>query len=218
MMTALIRKAALTAAGAVFAGGMIAGPTSALAAPQSTANPLGAVSERGHGKGERQLNVRYEAQPNFYYCGPAAVRNALTTMDKNVSQDDLAKEMGTTENGTDSAFQTTKALNEKAGKEVYRTVEVPGRSADDGQTDRLRADIVRAVDDGRSVVANVIGTATDIDGVSHSFEGGHYISVTGYRNDGDQAKVADSANPAQAEYWISTGALADWVASRGYSA
>ncbi len=217
-MTALIRKAALTAAGAVFAGGIIAGPMGAIAAPQNTASPLSALTERGHGKGERQLNVRYEAQPNFYYCGPAAVRNALTTMDKNVSQDDLATEMGTTENGTDSAHQTTRALNERTGKDVYRTVEIPGRSADDGQTDRLRGDIVRAVDDGRSVVANVIGTAVDTDGVSHSFEGGHYISVTGYRDNGDQAKIADSANPAQAEYWISTDTLADWVASRGYSA
>ncbi|MBX7264862.1 C39 family peptidase [Micromonospora sp. Llam7] len=217
MMTTLIRRAALTAAGAVCAGGMVAAPVGALAAPPST-SPLAAVAERGHGKGERQLNVRYEAQPNFYYCGPAAVRNALTAMDKDVSQDDLARDMGTTERGTDSAHLITKALNEKAGRDVYRTVEIPGRAADKAETDRLRDDIVRAVDDGRSVVANVIGTATDTDGVSHSFEGGHYISVTGYRGDGDQVKIADSANPAQAEYWISADALADWIASRGYSA
>ncbi|MFV2099534.1 C39 family peptidase [Micromonospora sp. LOL_024] len=217
MMTTLVRKAVLTAAGAVCAGGMIAGPVGAIAAPHS-ANPLAAVVDRGHGNGERQLSVRYEAQPNFYYCGPAAVRNALTTMDKDVSQDDLAREMGTTERGTDSAHLITEALNNKAGEDVYRTVEIPGRAADDAQTDRLRADIIRAVDDGRGVVANVIGTASDTDGVSHSFEGGHYISVTGYRDDGDQVRIADSANPAQAEYWIDTDTLADWVASRGYSA
>ncbi|MDG4794329.1 C39 family peptidase [Micromonospora sp. WMMD1082] len=218
MMTTLIRKAALTAAGAVCAGGMIAAPVGAIAATAGSTNPLAAVAERGHGKGERQLNVRYEAQPNFYYCGPAAVRNALSTMDKDISQDDLAREMGTTERGTDSAHLITKALNQKAGKEVYRTVEIPGRAADDAESDRLRDDIVRAIDDGRAMVANIIGTATDIDGVSHSFEGGHYISVTGYRDNGDQVKIADSANPAQAEYWISTDALADWIASRGYSA
>ncbi|GIJ30560.1 hypothetical protein Vqi01_57220 [Micromonospora qiuiae] len=216
-MTTLIRKVALTAAGAVFAGGMIAGPTAAIAAPQGT-DPLAVLTERGHGKGERQLKVRYQAQPNFYYCGPAAVRNALTAMDKDVSQDDLAREMGTTERGTDSAHLTTRALNKKSGKNAYRTVEIPGRSADDAETDRLRADVVRAVDEGRSVVANVIGTATDIDGVRHSFEGGHYISVTGYRDKGDQVKIADSADPNQAEYWISTEVLADWIASRGYSA
>ncbi|MEU5949764.1 phytochelatin synthase, partial [Micromonospora sp. NPDC047465] len=29
---------------------------------------------------------------------------------------------------------------------------------------------------------------------------------------------ADSANPAQASYWITTEALADWIATRGYAA
>ncbi|BCJ59866.1 hypothetical protein Jiend_32880 [Micromonospora endophytica] len=216
-MTTLIRKAALTACGAVFAGGMITGPMSATAAPSGT-GPLAALTERGKGTGERQLKVRYEAQPNFYYCGPAAVRNALTVMDRDVSQDDLAREMGTTERGTDSAHLITKALNERSGKNVYRTVELPGPVADDAQTDRLRADIVSAVDDGRSPVVNVVGTGTDTDGTSHTFEGGHYISVTGYRGGGDQVKIADSADPARAEYWITIDALADWAATRGYSA
>ncbi|QOC95116.1 C39 family peptidase [Micromonospora craniellae] len=217
MMTTLMRKAALTAAGAVCAGGMISGPMAAMAATNSS-DVLSTVTERGQGKGERQLKVRYQAQPNFYYCGPAAVRNALSVMDKDVSQDDLAREMGTTERGTDSAFVITKALNNKAGKDVYRTVEIPGQVADEAETERLRADIVRTVDDGRSVVANVFGTAVDTGGGSHSFQGGHYISVTGYRDGGAQVKVADSADPAKAEYWMETDALADWIATRGYSA
>ena len=48
--------------------------------------------------------------------------------------------------------------------------------------------------------------------------GGAEIAVTGYRHGGDQMKIADSADAARAEYWISTDALADWIASRGYSA
>ena len=216
-MTTLMRKAALTAAGAVCAGGMISGPMAAVGATNST-DALATVTERGHGKGERQLKVRYQAQPNFYYCGPAAVRNALSVMDKDVSQDDLAREMGTTERGTDSAFVITKALNNKAGKDVYRTVEIPGQVADEAETERLREDIVRTVDDDRSVVANVFGTAVDLGGGSHSFESGHYISVTGYRDGGSQVKIADSADPARAEYWMDTEVLADWIASRGYSA
>ena len=214
-MTTLLYKAALTVAGAVVAGGVVAGPTGTVAAAQSS-SPL--TADRGHAKGERQLKVRYQAQPNYYYCGPAAVRNALTAMDKDAAQDELAREMGTTERGTDSAYDITKALNKRVGKDVYRTVEIPGRAADEAETDRLRADIVRAVDEGRSVVANVAGTAFDLGGGRHSFEGGHYVSVTGYRDGGAEAKIADSADPAQAEYWIGIDALADWVATRGYSA
>ncbi|MGN9776849.1 C39 family peptidase, partial [Micromonospora sp. H33] len=89
--------------------------------------------------------------------------------------------------------------------------------ADDKQTDKLREDVVRTVDDGRALVANIAGTATDTDGGVHSFEGGHYISVTGYRDNGHQVKIADSADPNQAEYWMTTEALADWIATRGYS-
>lgn len=245
-MTTLIRKAALTVAGAALAGGALAGPATAFAAPASS-TPTTSVSviaergddrgdrnergndrnergndrnDRGYGnrKSERELRVRYEAQPNFYFCGPAAARNALTTMDRDISQEELAREMGTTENGTDSVDLITKALNAKSGKDAYRTIELPTPSADDKQTDKLREDVVKAVDDGRAVVANIIGTATDTAGVAHSFEGGHYISVVGYRDGGETVKIADSANPDQASYWITTEALADWAASRGYAA
>ena len=63
-------------------------------------------------------------------------------------------------------------------------MEISSPKADAKQTDKLRADIVRTVDDGRAVVANIAGTSTDTDGNAHSFEGGHYISVVGYRDGG----------------------------------
>ncbi|MEW2377402.1 phytochelatin synthase, partial [Micromonospora sp. NPDC047812] len=81
MRTDMLRKTALTAAGLAFAGGAIAGPvTTAYAAPADT-KPTTTVSQDRKG-GERELGVRYEAQPNFYYCGPAAARNALSVQGK----------------------------------------------------------------------------------------------------------------------------------------
>ncbi|MEV1160467.1 phytochelatin synthase, partial [Micromonospora chokoriensis] len=74
MRTDLIRKTALTAAGLAFTGGAIAGPVTAAYA-MSDAKPATQTQDRK--SGERELGVRYEAQPNFYYCGPAATRNAL---------------------------------------------------------------------------------------------------------------------------------------------
>ncbi|MEV4199224.1 C39 family peptidase, partial [Micromonospora globbae] len=99
-----------------------------------------------------------------------------------------------------------------------RSVEISTKQADDKQTDKLRTDIVDTVDDGRAVVANIAGTTTDTDGNTHSFEGGHYISVVGYRDGGHEVKIADSADPATASYWMSVDNLADWIATRGYSA
>ncbi|NJC11221.1 5-hydroxyisourate hydrolase-like protein (transthyretin family) [Micromonospora profundi] len=212
MRTDLIRKTALTAAGLAVTGGAIAGPiTTAYAAD---AKPTGQTQN----KGERHLDVRYEAQPNFYYCGPAAARNALSVQGKDISVDAMAKEMGTTEAGTNSINDITPVLNKETGKNnAYRSVEISTPAADDKQTDKLRTDIVRTVDDGRAVVANIAGTTTDTDGNTHSFEGGHYISVVGYTDNGNTVTIADSADPNTASYDITVEHLADWIATRGYA-
>ncbi|MGC5381173.1 C39 family peptidase [Micromonospora sp. DT68] len=214
MRTDLIRKTALTAAGLAFTGGAIAGPiTTAYAADAKPASQT-----KTQGKGERHLDVRYEAQPNFYYCGPAAARNALSVQGKDISVDAMAKEMGTTEAGTNSINDITPVLNKETGKnDAYRSVEISTPTADDKQTDKLRHDIVKTVDDGRAVVANIAGTTTDTNGNTHSFEGGHYISVVGYRDNGTTVTIADSANPNTASYDITIDHLADWIATRGYA-
>ncbi|MFG2168445.1 C39 family peptidase [Micromonospora chersina] len=215
MRTDLLRNTVLTAAGIAATTVGIAGP--AIAAQATPAEKTAQVSTDRKGHGERELDVRYEAQPNFYYCGPAATRNALSVLGKNIDVDAMAKEMGTTESGTNSINDITPVLNKETGKH-YRSVEIRDGKADDKQTDTLRADVVRTVDDGRAVVANIAGTATDTDGNTHSFEGGHYISVVGYRDDGKIVTIADSADPNMASYRMSVDNLADWIATRGYSA
>ncbi|MEH0830739.1 MULTISPECIES: C39 family peptidase [unclassified Micromonospora] len=217
MRTDLIRKTVLTAAGVAATAGGIAGPAlAAHAAP--TENRAAQASADRKPAGERELNMRYQAQPNFYYCGPAATRNALSVQGKEIDVDAMAKQMGTTEAGTDSINDITPVLNKETGKNnAYRSVEIRDNRADGKQTDKLRADIIRTIDDGRAVVANIAGTATDTDGNTHSFEGGHYISVIGYRDNGNTVTIADSANPAQASYRMSVDNLADWIATRGYA-
>ncbi|MFI7519998.1 C39 family peptidase [Micromonospora globbae] len=217
MRTDLIRKTALTAATIAATGGGIAGPAIAAHAAPAEGKPAAQVQNRKD-HGQRELNVRYEAQPNFYYCGPAATRNALSVQGKDINVDAMAKEMGTTEAGTNSINDVTPVLNKETGKNAYHSVEISSPTADEKQTDKLRTDIVDTVDDGRAVVANIAGTTTDTDGNTHSFEGGHYISVVGYRDGGHEVKIADSADPATASYWMSVDNLADWIATRGYSA
>ncbi|MBG6065148.1 C39 family peptidase [Micromonospora ureilytica] len=217
MRTDLIRKTALTAAGLAFTGGAIAGPVTAAYAA-SDAKPAAQTQSDRKPAGERQLGVRYEAQPNFYYCGPAATRNALSVQGKEISVDAMAKEMGTTEAGTNSINDITPVLNKETGKnDAYHSVEISSPDADGKQTDRLRADIVKTVDDGRAVVANIAGTSVDTDGGVHSFEGGHYISVVGYRDGGNVVKIADSADANTASYEVTVEHLADWIATRGYA-
>ncbi len=233
--TPILRKAALTSAGLAFTAGAIAGPvalaTQAHAAPTHTAavhtqnhnnDHSDTHGDRGdHGRDQantsKELRYDYQAQPNFYYCGPAATRNALSADGHTINMDDLANEMGTTEAGTNSAEDTTRALNKVLGTDKYHTTALPNPHVNPEQMDQLQHDIKTTIDDNRALVANVAGTSTDTDGTTHSYEGGHYIAIHGYRDDGRQVKIADSANPNTASYWISTINLANWMATRGYS-
>jgi hypothetical protein len=215
--TPVIRNAALGVAGLAFVGGALAGPaTAAHAAPAETAKPVAVAQDARKPAPEMVLGYDYTAQQNYYYCAPAATRMALTAMGQTPSQDDVAKQLGTTEAGTKSAEDTTRVLNSMGGKD-YHTVSIPGSLAKPREMDRLQADIVRALSDGRPVVANVKGSAVDTDGDLHSYEGGHYLTVTGYGDDGRLAKIGDSAD-RYGEYWMTTIALANWIAERGYSA
>lgn len=209
-MHPFLRKSMLSAAGLLITGGAVAGPAvAAHAAPGQTKPALAAD------RGERRTGYEYQAQPNYYYCGPASTRIALSAAGRSVSQDELAAKLGTTENGTDSALDITRVLNEY-GPARYKTTEISSDVASPEQVERLRADVRAAVDAGRPVVANVLGTAVDTDGVAHSYPG-HYLTVVEYRDDAATVKIADPANPTYPEYWMDVAALANWIAGRGYS-
>ncbi len=213
--TPILRKAALTTAGLAVAGGAIAGPLTATVAHAEPAKP--AAPAAASQSSAKELGVRYEAQSTYYYCGPASTRIALSAQGKNLTQDDVAKKLGTTENGTDSAEDTTRVLNKETGSDTYKTTAIPGKSASSSDLDQLKTNVKNSVDNNRAVVANIAGTATDIDGVSHSYAGGHYVSLVGYRDNGEAVKISDPANPNQSSYWVDSADMANWIATRGYS-
>ncbi|GIG91633.1 hypothetical protein Pen02_65690 [Plantactinospora endophytica] len=184
----------------------------AKAAPASTPSKPPAPPE------SKLLDYQFQAQINGWYCGPAATRIALTVRDKQPSQDAVAAELGTTMSGTNSAEDTTRALNEITGTDFYRTTAIPGGAATPAQMDKLQGDVVHAVTSGYAVVVNIAGSVTDLDGGWHSYPGGHYLTVVGYRDDGRTVKIADPAIPGEdSNYWLSTIDLANWAATRGYS-
>ncbi|MEV4715034.1 hypothetical protein [Micromonospora sp. NPDC049374] len=104
------------------------------------------------------------------------------------------------------------------GSEVYQAGELSADSVTPDQVQRMKADLKAAVDNGRVAVVNVIGAGTDLDGVERSFPG-HYLTVVAYEGAGEKVKIADPWQPVgDGTYWMDVEALANWAASRGYSA
>ena len=104
------------------------------------------------------VDYQYQVQTNYYYCGPAATRIALTALGANPGQDAVAGRLGTTVFGTNSAHETTRVLNEMAGTDFYQTRTISGPRATPAEMDQLQADVVRAISSGHAVVANIAGT------------------------------------------------------------
>ncbi len=158
-------------------------------------------------------------QPNAWYCGPAATRIALTAHGHGPTFDDIARDLGTTRSGTASIFEVTRVLNHVYGYERYESVELSQRAVTGRQLKKMRNDVVRAINDGDPVVANIIGTVTDTVGEVHSYEGGHYVTITGYADEGRTVTVTDPADRVGGnEYQVPLPVMAGWVGSRGYTA
>ena len=164
------------------------------------------------------LQTDVQLQPNYFYCGPAATRIALTAHGVAPTQDQVAQALGTTTSGTNSAFDITRVLNQALGAGRYQTTEIAGQRATPQQMDKLQRDIVLAINQGDPVVANIAGTMQDTAGEVHSYEGGHYLTVIGYADQGRTAVIGDPADAVGSPvYQLSTIDLANWIASRGYS-
>ncbi|MEV0136393.1 C39 family peptidase [Dactylosporangium sp. NPDC050688] len=167
----------------------------------------------------KELAYRFAWQENFYFCGPAATRIALTARSMYPSQSEVAQSLRTTVNGTDSADDTTRTLNAYTKSSFYKSHYITGQSATQAEIDRMQADIVNAIANGYAVVANITGSAVDDKGGSHAYPGGHYIAVVGYSNGGKTVKIADPADAlGVGHYTLTTAKLAHWTALRGYSA
>jgi Peptidase_C39 like family len=165
-----------------------------------------------------ELYHQYGVQTTEWYCGPAATRMALSARGVYPSQDALANKLGTTVDGTRSAAEIARVLNEMTRTSNYQATSIPSKSVTHSQVEKLRADVVEAIGHGYPVVMNVVGSGTDVDGTTRTFAGGHYITVVGYQDNGDRVKIADSANPNSASYWMTTSELANWAGTRGYAA
>ena len=163
------------------------------------------------------LDYDYEAQNTYYNCGPAATRNALSAAGIDRTQKELGAELGTTEMGTNSAQDTTRVLNAEVKGSPYRTRMFAGAPSS-AQMDQLQADVVKAITDGpgrggqrrRGRHRHQRRLALLRRRALHRRRG-----LQGQRPHRTNRRLGEPADPS---YWITTIGLANWIASRGYSA
>lgn len=157
-------------------------------------------------------------QETGFWCGPASTQIVLTARGIDVPEQELALELGTTTNGTDWIGQISQVLARRSGQ-PYITVEMPNDPPSRAQVDRLWDDIVRSIDGGNGVVANIVAPASNHPPGYPNYTIYHYFAVMGYNLDGRQVYVADPARfGGYSEYWFTVEKLASMITPKGYSA
>ncbi|CAM06456.1 peptidase C39-like protein [Saccharopolyspora erythraea NRRL 2338] len=208
-----MRRLLVVAATAVLAGAPAL--PAAAAAPEAPAQVRVAAA--------KSLDVDYQVQETGYWCGPAATRIALSARTGDLpSQETLAAELGTTENGTDHISQVTGVLNNRlsgTGSE-YSTVEMPDDPPTQEQKDKLWSDIVADIDSGHAIVANIVAPpGNQPPGYPPGQTIYHYFTVIGYDSENMTVHIADPASFSGNQlYWLSFDQLSTLIPPKGYSA
>ena len=136
------------------------------------------------------------SQDTGYWCGPATVQNILAGLNIKSDEAQLAREMGTTVNGTNSISQLEKVLDSRVPAARYTSVYPKGRPAAERRT-QFWWDIVRSIDNGFPVAVNIVAPAGKyLKGVKGSpspnvtFESWHYIEVAGWSDEGRDGRTS----------------------------
>ena len=167
----------------------------------------------------RVVDVTYETQSTGYWCGPAATKMALSARINPPTQTALANQLPTSTNGTDWIGQVTRTLNTNLRASWYVTRELPNDPPTPAQRDRLWFDLVRAVDNGFPLVANIVAPASNHPPGYPNYTIYHYVTVNGYNRATRQAYISDSADfGGNKQYWIPFDQLATLIPPKGYTA
>jgi hypothetical protein len=218
------KLAASAAALTVMLAVPLLGPATAGAAveatgPAVTAKPAAAdLAQEPRAMGEVILNVDYQVQETGYWCGPAAVRIALSARGIYRSQADLAAELGTHTGGTDWIGQVTRVLSNYVG--WYETKEMPNDPPTQAQKDLLWRDIVLNINNNYPIVANIVAPpGNQPPGYPPDQTIYHYFTVIGYNDIDRTVLIADPASFGGYQfYWLTFDHLASLIPPKGYSA
>ena len=129
----------------------------------------------------KELPVNYAAQLTGYWCGPAATRIAMSAKTGDLpSQAELAKELRTTENGTDHVGQVADGLNKLLAPTGahYVAKDLSERQQSPEMSNELWNDTVRNIDEGKAMGLAAYGKPKHLDLVrEHIMMGEHGVRI-----------------------------------------
>ncbi|MCU1640922.1 MAG: uncharacterized protein JWN03_1197 [Nocardia sp.] len=167
---------------------------------------------------EHVLPHQYSPQETGYWCGPASTQIALTCRGIQVTEAELADEIGTGTDGTDWIGQITAVLAHRTGQ-AYVTRDIPNDPPTQPQREQLWSDVVASIDAGAALVVNIVAVPGNRPPGYPAQTIYHYVCVVGYDDHAHTVYVADPARFSGIEhYWLSLDQLATLIAPKGYAA
>ncbi|QMU19358.1 C39 family peptidase [Gordonia rubripertincta] len=170
------------------------------------------------------FNLERITQQTGFWCGPATCQNILSSRGQEVDEGQLARELGTTENGTNHIGLLRNVLEARL-KVPYVSRLIPNDPPTAGQVNQFWEDLVRSIDAGFGVAMNWIAPVGNYPrGVkgsqSPAYSGGtvyHYVAAMGYDDATRSVYIADSGfRPFS--YWVSLNQCVSLIAGKGYAA
>lgn len=168
-------------------------------------------------------------QDTGWYCGPASAQTVIkAATGKFILESQLAREMGTHVGGTDHIGLVTDSLRRHVPAGNYVTVTMPNDPPTSSQRDKLWGDVVKSIDGGFGLVANIVAPPNNYPRASYTstqnlkYGGGtvyHYVAVMGYAIDSFGVKHVWFADSGFAPYgcWVSFSQFATLVPPKGYA-
>ncbi|MGI5222164.1 C39 family peptidase [Nocardia sp. CA-290969] len=163
-------------------------------------------------------------QETGYWCGPASAQVVLDSRGIVVPEPVLAREIGTTWNGTDFVGLIERVLDVRVPDAQYTSVDMPNDPPTHAQRDRLWQHITASIDAGWGVIANIVAPVDNYPrgvkgSTSPAYGGGkvfHYFAVMGYDDVARAVWVADSGFRPFG-YWLAFDQLCTLIPPKGYA-
>lgn len=166
----------------------------------------------------------FDDQDDPNWCGPGSTKLALSAAGVFVGQATLASStyLNTANLGQTPHINNIRdVLNAIGTGYTYatRSFNYPYAAS---EKETLRSRIINTIGTRqRVVVANVLGSGMDLNGAWHTYSGGHYLTIVGYKvSDNAETVVIDDvaiSNGGTHLYYMDLDELTTWIANKGYA-